>query len=166
AAPVGARLLGSPQKLGERVVALRVIAVSGRAGIGIAVVRARIFAIIGALLALGARGVDLAAVEAPAFVGVAKQIVGAGDFLEFLLRGLVAGIEIGVQLLGQIAKRLLDLGRGGGRLYPEDFIRTFHSSHPRRSAPLAASAIERAPKAINSTPTTRVTITPCLRKNR
>ena len=58
---------------------------------------------IGRLGTLGAAGVDLAAVEAGALVLVRQDVVGAGNLLEARLGLLVAGIEIGVVALGELA---------------------------------------------------------------
>ena len=60
---------------------------------------------------LRARRVDLAAIEARALLRVAQQIVGGTDVLEFPLRILVPGIEVGVQLLREPAIGLLDFRR-------------------------------------------------------
>ena len=48
------------------------------------------------LLPLGPGGIDLACIEALALLGVAKQIVGAGNLLELLLGRFVARIEVGM----------------------------------------------------------------------
>src|SRR5262249_34530793 len=52
---------------------------------------------------LVAGSVDLSLVEARALVRVAHEVIGRGDLLEFLLRLLVAGIEIRMQLFRQLA---------------------------------------------------------------
>ena len=75
---------------------------------------------------LGAGGIDLAGVEAPALVGIAEQVVGARHLLEFLLSRLVAGIEVGMQLLRQLAIGALNLGSGGRRGDAEDLVRISH----------------------------------------
>ena len=43
------------------------------------------------------------------FLGIVEHLVGLGEFLEFLLGGLVAGIAIRVMLKGELAIGLLDL---------------------------------------------------------
>src|SRR5262245_133259 len=55
-------------------------------------------------------GVDLAPVVLLALFGVADDLIGGRDLLEaFLGRGSVAGVEVGVQLLGQFAIGPADL---------------------------------------------------------
>ncbi len=58
---------------------------------------------IGALGTLGAAGVDLAAVEACPLVLVRQDVVGAGEFLETRLGFLVAGVQVGMVALGELA---------------------------------------------------------------
>jgi hypothetical protein len=58
---------------------------------------------IGVLWPLGPAGVDLAAIEALALLFVRQEIVGAGDLLEAGFRRLVAGVEIGMVLFGELA---------------------------------------------------------------
>src|SRR5215472_9200071 len=61
---------------------------------------------------LGAGRVDLAAVEPRALLGIGQQLVSAGDLLELLLGGLVAGVEVGVKFLCKPPIGLLEiLGR-------------------------------------------------------
>src|SRR3546814_8296177 len=48
-------------------------------------------------------GIDLAAVEFAALVGIAEDIVGGGDFLEAVGRRVIARIAVGMQFLGQLA---------------------------------------------------------------
>ncbi len=55
-------------------------------------------------------GVDLAAVEPGALIGVGQQFVGGRNLLEPRLRLGVAGIQVGMVLLGQLA-----VGRCGCR---------------------------------------------------
>src|SRR5262245_48873491 len=70
-----------------------------RAGLGLGVL-----AVKGSLgLALGSGLVDLAGIVAPTLVGIANDVVGRIDFLEALLRFGLAGIEIGMRLLGGLA---------------------------------------------------------------
>ena len=54
-------------------------------------------------------GVDLAAVELLALLLVAEDVEGGADALEPLLGGLVAGVLVGMELLGELAERLADL---------------------------------------------------------
>src|SRR5207244_2533167 len=54
--------------------------------------------------------VDLAAVVAGALVLVREQIVGVGDLSEALGRVGIVLVAVGVELLGEAAVRLLDLG--------------------------------------------------------
>ena len=59
-----------------------------------------------------AAGIDLAAIVLPALLLVRQQLVGGGDFLEALLRFLVARMQIGVRGLGELAIGGADLVRG------------------------------------------------------
>jgi hypothetical protein len=71
----------------------------------------------------GARGVDLAAIEAPPLLGIAEQVVGHRDLLELLFRLLVARIEIGMQLLRQFAIGRANLVLRGLFLDAQDRVR-------------------------------------------
>ena len=53
---------------------------------------------------------------------VFQHFVGFGQFLELLLGSLVAGIGIGMVLLGELAKRALELGFGRATLKPENLV--------------------------------------------
>ena len=64
---------------------------------------AGIFAVIALLRPLLAARIDLAAVVFSALLGILEDRIGVGDLLELLLGRRVAGIEIGVQLLGELA---------------------------------------------------------------
>ena len=75
---------------------------------------------------LRTRRVDLTSVETLALLGIRKQIVGAGDFLEFLFGRLVAGIEIRVQFFRKFAVCLLDIGGQGRRGHAENLVRISH----------------------------------------
>ena len=57
--------------------------------------------------------VEAVAVVGGARVGVAQHLVGLGRFLELGLGLGVFGVDVGVVLARQLAKRLLDLGRVG-----------------------------------------------------
>jgi hypothetical protein len=54
-------------------------------------------------------GVDLAGVELPALLGVAQDVEGGADLLEALLGGGIAGIGVGMVLLGELAEGLPDI---------------------------------------------------------
>ena len=117
ARPAPRLLGGAPQELGEHVVALGEVPVSAVSLVRMAAL-ARIVAIISSVRRrlLRPRGVDLAGVEPPPLVRIGKQIVGGGDLLELLLGALVARVEVGVKLLGQLSVGLANLigGRGLG----------------------------------------------------
>jgi hypothetical protein len=66
-----------------------------------------------------ALGVDLAAVELGALVLVAEQVVGARRRREFLGRLRIVLVAIGMQLLGELAIGLLDLGLARAAGYTE-----------------------------------------------
>ena len=53
---------------------------------------------------------------------VGEHGVGLGDLLELVLRFLVPLVLVGVELLREIAIRLLDLGLGRGLLHAEDLV--------------------------------------------
>ncbi len=125
-APRRARTLGAgaalaAQDLGDDVVDRRIILGEERPGAAAARLAPRI-----AEAAFGAAGIDLAAVEPRPLLGVGQQIIGGGHLLELLLDPLVAGIEIGMQPLGEPAVAALDvLGRGGAP-DAERLVRIFH----------------------------------------
>src|SRR5207245_3076437 len=75
--------------------------------------------------ALGARGIDLAAVEARPLGRIREQLVGLGGFPELLLDPLV-GIDVGVQLLREPAIGALDLIRRGGTPQAQYLVGIFH----------------------------------------
>ena len=79
------------------------------AGIDMGSVPLREVPIVALAGAFGARGIDLAAIETGALVRIAQEIVSGRDLLECFLGLLVAGIEVRVQLLGQLAVRFLYL---------------------------------------------------------
>ena len=58
--------------------------------------------------------VDLAAIVTRAFRRIGEDVVGAADLLEACLGGLVAGVEIGMVLLGEAAIGALDVPRARG----------------------------------------------------
>ena len=59
-----------------------------------------------------AAGVDLAAIELAPLLLVGQQLVGGGALLEPLLRLLVAGMQVGMRGLGELAIGAADLVRG------------------------------------------------------
>ena len=87
------------EKVGKSIVRVHEIGEAGIVLIGTALVRGGKVPIEVVLRPLRTRRVDLTSVETPALLGIRKQIVSAGDFLEFLFGRLVAGIEIRVQFL-------------------------------------------------------------------
>ncbi len=106
---------GATQELGEHVVALGEVAVGRMALVGMAAL-AGVVAIVARVRRrlLRPRGVNLAGVEPPAFLWVREQIVGDAYLFEPLLGLLVAGIEVRVQLLGQLSVSRANLvGRSG-----------------------------------------------------
>src|SRR6185437_12180248 len=94
-----------------------------------------------ALLRIGTRieaarvalGVDFAGVEFGALVLVADHVIGRGDFLEALLGFFIAGMGVGMVLLGERAEGLLDFGFAGGLGDAKCFIRIVHSNSNLRA---------------------------------
>ena len=73
------------------------------------------------------------AVETGPLVIVHQDLVGLGQLLELLLRGLrVVGVRVRVILLGQLAVRLLDLVLGRYLLHAQDIVVVplLHAFHP------------------------------------
>jgi hypothetical protein len=93
------------------------VALAG-AGIGVVAIRAR-------RRLLGAGFVDLAAVEPGALFGVRQQLVGGGHRFELLLGGLIAGVQVRVELFRELAVGLADVIRARGFLHAQDFVRVF-----------------------------------------
>src|SRR5205823_2095021 len=75
-------------------------------------------------------------VEEGALLGIAHHVEGSGDVLEALLRLLVPGVHVGVELLRQLPVCLLDLHGAGGARDTERGIGVLHGAayrnHPRR----------------------------------
>ena len=71
--------------------------------------------------------VDLAGIEAAALLGIRQDLVGLRDFLELGLGRLVAGVEVGMVLLGELAERLADVVVGGGLGHAKDGIGIAHN---------------------------------------
>jgi len=72
---------------------------------------------------IAAVGVHLAAVELLALVLVADDVERRRDALELLLGGVVAGIRVGMVLLGQLSEGLADVIRRGRPGHTEFKIR-------------------------------------------
>ena len=64
-------------------------------------------------VAAAAQALVAVAVIGRAAVGVGQDLVGLGRLLELLLGLRVVAVDVGVQLAGELAKRLLDLGLSG-----------------------------------------------------
>jgi hypothetical protein len=58
---------------------------------------------------LSAVGIDLATIELRLLGGVSQDVEGRADLLETLFSGRIAGIGVGVELLGELAERLANL---------------------------------------------------------
>jgi hypothetical protein len=76
--------------------------------------------------AAGPQRVGPEPIVARALLLVGQHLVGVGRFFELLLRGLVAGVEVRVVLLGQPVVRLLDVGGAGVFGDAENFIEVAH----------------------------------------
>ena len=70
---------------------------------------------------------DLARIIFGALVLVPDHVIGGGDFLEFLLRGGVSRVLVGMMFLGERAERLLDVGLAGAFGHAQDFVGVSHS---------------------------------------
>src|SRR6185437_6312108 len=107
-----------------------------RAAIALAGIRLGIVSVIGIgiLRLFGAAGVDLALVEPRAFRLVADDFVGGADFLEPRLGLFVTGIEVGVELLGELAVDRTDFRVGRVRLDPQHLVRIARSHALHRHA--------------------------------
>ena len=139
ARPTPSLLGAAAQQFRDQIVALREVPVSFLAPVRMAALGGvvAIIAGVGGRL-LGARGVDLAGVEAPPLLRVREQIVGGGDLLEPLLGLLVARIEIRVQLLGQFSIGAANLV-GRSRLGRRGFRKDLSYTHPSRARPISLS---------------------------
>ena len=73
-----------------------------------------------------AAGVDLAGIEFGALVLVADNVIGGRRFPGSASSRLIAGMGVGMMLLGQAAERLLDFGLAGGLGHAQDLIRIAH----------------------------------------
>src|SRR5262249_34702110 len=97
------------EQIAEQVAEGADILEARRRAIARPVLASGIFAVVVLLWPLLPRRVDLAPVVPPALLGIAKDVVGGGDLLEHLLGRLVAGIEVGMQFLGELAIGLGDV---------------------------------------------------------
>src|SRR6185312_1297099 len=79
--------------------------------------------------ALGAVGADLAAVVARALLRVGQQLIGRGHLLELLLDRALAGVEIGMELLGKPTIGALQLVLRGRSRQAQHGIRISHHSY-------------------------------------
>ena len=80
------------------------------------------------------RGVYLARIELLALLRVAKQIIGRRNCLKFRLLAAVAGMQVGVQLLGKLAIGFLDFVLRCGLGHTQNLVRVFaHRSVSRVS---------------------------------
>src|SRR6185436_20539587 len=70
-----------------------------------------------------AQAVVAVAVVRRAALGVVEDLVGLGGLLELLLGVGVVAVDVGVQLAGELAERLLDLGLVGVAGDAQDLVR-------------------------------------------
>src|SRR5450631_719341 len=94
--------------------------------------RSRVVAIELMLRPLSARSIDLAAIEPGPFLGVAQEIIGGRDLLEFLLGLPIAGVEVRMELLGESAIRLLNFPSRVALLNAQDLIWVFVTASSQR----------------------------------
>src|SRR5262249_37696763 len=98
----------------------------------------------------GTGGVDLASVEARALLGIADDVVGGGNALE-PLRGLgITRVQIGMELLGELAIGRADLVLRGVPFHSQGLIRILghsspHASPARQGCAQVSSLEDRAP---------------------
>jgi hypothetical protein len=74
----------------------------------------------------GPGGVDLTVVEFLALLGIADEIVGAGDLLELLLRLRIAGVEIWMKFLRKFTIRFLQSVGRRSTVDSEDLVWIVH----------------------------------------
>ena len=72
--------------------------------------------------AAGAQALVAVAVVGRAALGVVEDLVGLGGLLELLLGVGVVAVDVGVQLAGELAERLLDRGLVGVAADAEDLV--------------------------------------------
>jgi hypothetical protein len=104
------RPIAPADKVGKYVGHVREVLEAGRRVIPPRLPCVRVFAVVPLLRLLCAGCVDFALVVAFALFGVLEELIGRGEFLEPLLGIGVAGVEIRMQLLGELAVGLADLG--------------------------------------------------------
>ena len=73
-------------------------------------------------VAAAAQAVMAVAVVGRAALGVGQDLIGLGSLLELLLCGRVVAIDVGVQLAGQAAERLLDVAVAGVARNAKDVV--------------------------------------------
>src|SRR5205823_1862052 len=78
----------------------------------------------------GRRRINVVGVKAQlvvnlALLGIAQDVVGFGDLLEFLFGFLVAGIDVRMVLARQLAEGLAELIRRGALFYAQDGVIVF-----------------------------------------
>src|SRR5439155_14128473 len=83
-----------------------------------------------ASIGLGGCGIDVVRIKAKlvvnfALLGIAQNVVGFRERLEFFFGCFVSGIDVRVILARKLAKRLADVVHRGGLLYAEDFVIVF-----------------------------------------
>ena len=114
-------------------VAERLVAPAARLGTRTAVTAAGVafgmIAIGGLGGALVPGGVDLAAIELAARFGIGQQLVGDRHALEDFLGLGIAGIEVGMMLLGQLAISPANVGLAGVWRNAQSFIRIVQPVH-------------------------------------
>src|SRR5262245_37274106 len=103
----------------------------------------RKISIIVLLRPFGSGRADLACIETPTLFRVRQEIIGSRNFLELLLRMLVAGIEIRMMLLRQTQIGFFDVCGRCCRGDAKDMIRVFHCSSS--SPPLSELAVNTCP---------------------
>src|SRR5215472_4431795 len=129
AAPAGAGLLSPPafeqvRKVEPTEVEVNVLAATRLARSGEPLKPARAGLASAARISLGCSRINVVGIEPELVVdltllGIAQNVVGLGDGLELLLRGLVPGIYIGMVLARQLAEGLANLFRRRRFLDPQ-----------------------------------------------
>ena len=104
-----ARTASSAEQIAEQIGEAAKILVTGSRAVARSILPAGIFAIVTLLRTLLPARVDLASVIAAPLLGIAKNVVGGSHLLEFVLGRLVSRIEVGMQLLGELAIGLGDV---------------------------------------------------------
>src|SRR5262245_25609761 len=113
----------APEHFLEDILRVHEIGEAAAAAVGVRFVAGAVeIAVIALARAFVPGGIDLAAVEARPFLGIAHEVVGSRDLLELLLRLLIAGIEVRVQLFRQLTIGLADLVLRRLRLHAQDSV--------------------------------------------